>query len=84
MPSKRKIVRCLACRKPIQGKPCVMRLHITHQQPRLLDAARTLGFTSLSRREGDYMEVPFHNDRFRLAGLIWQIAFDTRGLSPRR
>jgi len=84
MPSKKARLRCLVCRKPIRGKPRLLRLHITSQDPRLLNNARKLGLVSGTWRTGDYMEGPFHRECFKVAKLIWQIAFDTRGLSPRR
>jgi hypothetical protein len=82
--NKRTRPKCLACRKLINGKPLVMRLHITDQEPKLLDTAKKLGFVSASWRTGDHMEGPFHEECFNVAKLIWQIAFDTRALSPRR
>ena len=84
MPSKKAKLKCLVCSNPIRSKPHVMRLHITDQEPKLLDSARKLGFTSASWHAGDYMEGVFHLKCFNMAKLVWQIAFDTRALSPRR
>lgn len=83
MPAKRK-QKCVACHRPIRGKPAFMRLQITHEEKRLVDRAKLLGFTSSDWRAGSLMEGAFHNRCFNVAKLIWQIAFDTRALSPRR
>lgn len=76
--------RCVACRDMIRGKPQMMRLQITHEEPKLIQRAKELGFTSASWRAGDSMEGNFDQKCFNLAALVWQIAFHTRALSPRR
>ena len=84
MSGKRAKLKCVVCTRPVEGKPHVMRLHITDQEPKLIDAAKKLGFTSASWHAGDYMEGIFHTKCFNMAKLVWQIAFDTKPLSPRR
>jgi hypothetical protein len=76
--------KCVACGKPIRGKPALMRLQITHEQKKLMERAKELGFSSASWRAGDRMEGLFHENCFNVAKLIWQVAFNTRALSPRR
>jgi len=75
---------CVACKKPIRGEPRIMRLQITGEEPKFADRAKKLGFTSDSWRVGDAMEGVFHKDCFDLAALVWQVAFETRALSPRQ
>ncbi len=43
-----------------------------------------LGFTSKNWRFGESMQGAFHQECFNLATLVWQIAFETRALSPRQ
>ncbi len=61
-----------------------MRLQITSEDSRFAGRARKLGFTSASWRTGDWMEGLFHNDCFKVAVQIWEVAFETRAVSPRR
>jgi len=61
-----------------------MRLQITSEETKFTDRAKKLGFTSKSWRMGDVMEGVFHKDCFNLATLVWQVAFETRALSPRQ
>ncbi len=75
---------CLACGDPIKGKRHVIRLKITQEEPRLTKRAKELGFTSPTWKAGDYLEGPFDASYFDVAKLMWQIAFHTRLLSPRR
>ncbi len=75
---------CVACKKPISGKPRIMKLQITSEEPKFANRARKLGFTSESWRTGDSMQGRFHKDCFNLAALVWQVAFETRALSPRQ
>jgi len=83
MPRKRR-VSCVACGRALRGRPVSMRLKITHSQHKLLEAARGLGFTSLSWNIGDVMEAPMHRRCFDFAIRVWRLAFVTRALSPRR
>jgi len=83
MPAKT-VQKCVACHKPIRGKPAYMRLQITHDQKKLMDRAKFLGFKSEDWRKGQWMEGAFHRNCFNVAKLVWQIAFNTRALSPRR
>ena len=39
-------VYCVSCKKPVQGKPSVMRLQITHKNARMIECAKKVGFTS--------------------------------------
>ncbi len=75
--------RCVACQNIIRDKPAVMRLQITHEEPKLIQRAKELGFSSASWRTGDSMEGKFDQKCFNLAAIVWQIAFHTRALSPR-
>ena len=84
MSSKKPKLRCVACRKLIEGRPRVMRLHITSEDAKLIANAKKLGFTSASWRTGDSMEGVFHARCFKLAAFVWEVAFETRPLSPRR
>ena len=77
-------VRCISCKKPIPGKPRVMRLQITHEEPRMIECAKKVGFTSANWRVGEEMRGQLHSRCFNQAILIWEIAFHTRALSPRR
>lgn len=77
-------VYCVLCKKPIQGKPSVMRLQITHDNPRMIDCAKKVGFTSTNWDLGEAMQGTLHRQCFNQAMLIWEIAFHTRPLSPRR
>ena len=43
MPSKKLKVKCITCKKRIQGKPRIMRLQITHEDDRMTKAQRKLG-----------------------------------------
>ncbi len=76
--------RCIPCQNMFRDKPQVMRLQITHEEPKLIQRTKELGFTSASWRTGESMEGNFDQKCFNLAALVWQIAFHTRGLSPRR
>lgn len=76
--------RCLACGKPITGKPRLMKLKITSSKPELAERSKRLGFTSATWREGDFLQGLFHQKCFRTAINIWQLAFHTRPVSPRR
>jgi len=75
---------CLAYGKPIRGVPRVMRLQITHEDAKLAERAKVLGFASLSRKQGDFLEGLFDQKCFKTAILIWQAALHTRLVSPRR
>jgi hypothetical protein len=75
---------CVACKKPINQKPRIMKLQITSEDPKFGNRARKLGFTSGSWRMADSMEGWFHKDCFNTAMLIWEVAFETRAVSPRR
>jgi hypothetical protein len=77
-------VRCVSCKKPIPGKPSVMRLQITHKNPRMIECAKKVGFTSPNWDLEEEMQGTFHKQCFNQAILIWEIAFHTRALSPRR
>lgn len=82
--STKKVRKCVACGKPIRGKPALMQLQITHEQSKLMERAKELGFTSESWRAGDSMAGVFDKNCFNVAKLVWQVAFNTRALSPRR
>ena len=75
---------CVSCKKLIQGKPSVMRLRITHANPRMIECAKKVGFTSHNWDLEEEMQGTFHQQCFNQAILIWEIAFHTRALSPRR
>jgi hypothetical protein len=77
-------VYCISCKKPIQGKPSVMKLQITHKNPRMIDCAKKVGFTASNWDLGEAMQGTLHRQCFNQAMLIWEIAFHTRPLSPRR
>ena len=77
-------LRCVACGKAIKGKPRVMTLQITSEESRFLAKAKNLGFTSTNWGMGGSMKGNFHRDCFNRAALIWQVAFETRAVSPRR
>ncbi len=76
--------KCLACGKPIRGQPRIMKLKITSGENRLIERAKGLGFTSSTWKEDDFLQGYFDRKCFNLAMLIWQMAFNTRLLSPRR
>lgn len=59
-------------------------MQITSDEPRFLEKAKKLGFTSTSWRAGSSMKGSFHRDCFDQAALIWEVAFETRAVSPRR
>jgi hypothetical protein len=61
-----------------------MRLDITSDDAKLIANAKKLGFTSATWRTGDSMEGIFHAQCFKLATFVWEVAFETRPLSPRR
>lgn len=84
MVAKNTRVKCVACKKLISQKPRVMRLQITSEDRKFTNRARKLGFTSNTWRTGDSMQGPFHKDCFNTAMLIWEVAFETRAVSPRR
>ena len=84
MPSKKSKVNCITCKKPSQGKPRIMRLQITHEDELMIKCAKKVGFTSKNWHVGEEMQGPFHTRCFNQAILIWEIAFHTRALSPRR
>jgi hypothetical protein len=84
LPSKKLKVNCITCKKPIKGKPRIMRLQITHQNDRMIKCAKKVGFTSENWRVGEPMVGTLHKQCFNQAVLIWEIAFHTRALSPRR
>ena len=77
-------VYCIACRKPIRGKSRVMRLQIAREDPGMIDSARKMGFTSANWRAGEAMQGTLHRRCFNQAIQVWEIAFNTRALSPRR
>jgi len=77
-------VYCVSCKKPVQGKPSVMRLQITHKNARMIECAKKVGFTSPNWDLGQAMQGTMHRQCFNQAMLIWEIAFHTRPLSPRR
>ncbi len=76
-------LRCIACKGVIRGKPRIMMLQITSEESRFIEKAKRLGFTSASWRTGNSMKGNFHKSCFDLAALIWEVAFETRALSPR-
>ncbi len=61
-----------------------MKLKIVSGETRLLDRAKKLGFTSSTWREGDFLLGYFDKKCFELAKRVWQVAFSTRLVSPRR
>ncbi|HYY90460.1 MAG TPA: hypothetical protein VE955_00565 [Candidatus Dormibacteraeota bacterium] len=61
-----------------------MTLQITSDEPRFVEKARELGFTSSSWQQGESMKGSFHKNCFDNAALLWKIAFETRAVSPRR
>jgi hypothetical protein len=73
----------IVCKGVIQGKPRVMMLQITSDELRFIEKAKTLGFTSTSWCRGDSMKAHLHNRCFSKAALIWEVAFETRAVSPR-
>jgi hypothetical protein len=75
---------CVSCKKPIQGKPRVIKLQITHKDPRMIECAKKVGFTSPNWELGEAMQGTLHRQCFNQAIRIWEIAFHTRPLSPRR
>jgi len=77
-------MHCIACRKPIRGKPRMMILQITTSEPRFIEKAKELGFASTNWLSGGSMEGNFHKACFDKAELIWEVAFKTRAVSPRR
>ena len=77
-------MRCILCKKVIRGKPRVMMLQITSKEPRFTEKAQKLGFTSDNWRLGESMKGNFHRDCFDRAALLWEVAFETRAVSPRR
>ncbi|HZY95043.1 MAG TPA: hypothetical protein VFE98_09360 [Candidatus Bathyarchaeia archaeon] len=82
--SKTPQLRCIACKKAIMGKPLIMILQITSDEARFIEKAKKLGFSSKSWQSGGSIKGDFHKDCFDQAKLIWEIAFETRALSPRR
>ena len=76
-------LRCVLCEKTIRGIPSVMKLQITGKEPRFVEKAKDLGFTSGTWRQGESMKGNFHKNCFDRAALIWKIAFETRPVSPR-
>jgi hypothetical protein len=83
MPSKIEI-NCVACGSAIEGEAVPLRLKITHGQEKLLQSAKSLGFTSSSWEIGGVMQAPMHGSCFNFAAKVWRLAFVTRALSPRR
>lgn len=81
---RRTRVNCVACGLVITGKSVPMRLKITHDQQKLLNTAKALGFKSHSWAIDDVMQAPMHRKCFNFATRIWKLAFVTRALSPRR
>jgi hypothetical protein len=77
-------VYCVSCKKLIQGKASVIRLQITHKNARMIECAKKVGFTSSNWDLGEAMQGTMHRQCFNQAMLIWEIAFHTRPLSPRR
>ena len=75
---------CVSCKKPIPGNPRTMRLQITHEDPKMIACAKRVGFTAANWRVSEEMQGAFHRKCFNHAILIWEIAFHTRALSPRR
>jgi hypothetical protein len=61
-----------------------MRLQITSEDVRLVQLSKGLGFRSVSWRRGDKMEGTLHPRCFGIAKMVWQAAFTTRLVSPRR
>ena len=82
--SKGKQVYSIACKKLIRGKPRIMMLQITSSETRFIEKAKKLGFTSSNWQSGGSMRGNFHKDCFDQAELIWEVAFETRAVSPRR
>lgn len=76
--------KCIACGKAVTGKPMVMKLKITSSKPELLESSKKLGFASATWQEGDFLSGPLHRKCFDMAIHIWQVAFHTRPVSPRR
>src|SRR6266568_3231274 len=76
-------LRCVLCEKTIRGKPSIMKLQITSKEPRFIEKAKDLGFTSGTWLQGESMKGNFHKNCFDRAALIWKIAFETRAVSPR-
>ena len=77
-------VKCLACGKPISGPPRIMKLKITSGENRLIQRAKELGFTSSTWKQDDFLQGYFDRKCFNLVKLVWQVAFNTRLVSPRR
>jgi hypothetical protein len=77
-------LQCVACKKVIRGKHRIMMLQITSDEPRFIEKARKLGFTSNNWQSGGSMKGNFHKDCFDQAELIWEVVFETRAVSPRR
>jgi hypothetical protein len=82
--SKTSRAKCIACGKVITGKPRVMKLKITSSKPELLESSKKLGFTSTTWQEGDFLQGSLHKKCFDMTIHIWQVAFHTRPVSPRR
>ncbi len=61
-----------------------MKLQITSAEPRFIEKAMKLGFASNNWLVGGSMEGTFHKACFDKAKLIWEVAFETRAVSPRR
>ncbi|HXL50775.1 MAG TPA: hypothetical protein VN949_03075 [Candidatus Limnocylindrales bacterium] len=50
--SKSVPLHCIACKKVIRGKPRIMMLQITSSEPRFIEKAKKLGFTSNNWQSG--------------------------------
>ncbi len=61
-----------------------MKLKITSGENRLIQRAKELGFASSTWKEGDSLQGYFDRKCFAVAKLIWQAAFNTRLVGPRR
>jgi hypothetical protein len=61
-----------------------MKLKIMSDEPRFLNKAKSLGFTSKTWRVGDTMTARFHKNCYNFAVHIWKMALETRPLTIRR
>jgi len=75
---------CFVCKRRIRGKPSLVKLQITHADSNFLEKAKDLGFKSKTWSPGDYMQGRVHGACFKTVARVWQVAFNTRSLSPRR
>ena len=82
--ARRTKVSCVGCGSAINGRSVPMKLKITHNQQKLLNSAKALGFESSTWAINDVMQAPMHRKCFTFATRVWRLAFVTRALSPRR